>query len=381
MTVGEAGDKKGVLARVERYEMKDGIAKPEFKYEFGHINQNLTIGLDLTSAKILEANSNLAFAGMAVNGKGFVITPEQAQEMGLGSVSRLNQYIRPYRNGKDIVGISRNRMVIDLYGLSIGEVQERFPKVYDWLCEKVKPIRDNNRDEPVKKNWWLFGRPRPELRDALSALPRYIVTTHTSKHRLFTFLDNGIIPDASINVIASDDAYHLGILSSRIHSLWADATGGMRGDTNVYNKTASFDAFPFPDVSGDKVKNLIRELAEQINTHRREMQDKYPRLTLTQIYNLVEKIRYPDDYDVSDKESEYYQDAENLNDLHNALDAAVFEAYGWPRDLLKDEILKHLLNLNNERANEEKAGEIRWLKSESKILKQQPARKQMKKGA
>lgn len=38
-----------------------------------------------------------------------------------------------------------------------------------------------------------------------------------------------------------------------------------------------------------------------------------------------------------------------LTNAHEALDAAVFAAYGWPDDLSDEEILQRLLTLNLER--------------------------------
>ena len=39
-----------------------------------------------------------------------------------------------------------------------------------------------------------------------------------------------------------------------------------------------------------------------------------------------------------------------LKQIHDELDAAVFDAYGWPHDLSDEEILARLLALNLERA-------------------------------
>ena len=42
-----------------------------------------------------------------------------------------------------------------------------------------------------------------------------------------------------------------------------------------------------------------------------------------------------------------------LRQLHDEIDAAVFEAYGWPATLTDEEILARLVALNAERAAEE----------------------------
>jgi hypothetical protein len=53
-----------------------------------------------------------------------------------------------------------------------------------------------------------------------------------------------------------------------------------------------------------------------------------------------------------------------LRQIHDDLDAAVADAYGWPADLSDEEILRRLVALNAERTEEEKRGLIRWLRPE-----------------
>jgi hypothetical protein len=53
-----------------------------------------------------------------------------------------------------------------------------------------------------------------------------------------------------------------------------------------------------------------------------------------------------------------------LRQLHDELDAAVADAYGWPVDLPAGEILQRLVELNARRAAEESSGLIRWLRPE-----------------
>lgn len=48
--------------------------------------------------------------------------------------------------------------------------------------------------------------------------------------------------------------------------------------------------------------------------------------------------------------------------LHDDLDAAVFDAYGWPHDLTDEQILERLVALNAERAEEERRGLVQWLR-------------------
>ena len=166
----------------------------------------------------------------------------------------LEQHIRHYRNGRDINQKSRDVMVIDLFRTCQSTRSSiAFQRVYQWILNRVKPERDVNKRETRRKNWWLFGETNPNLRQMLAGLSRYIATTETSKHRYFVFLDASILPDNMLVNIALQDAFFLGVLSSRIHVTWALATGGRLGVGNDprYNKTRCFDPFPFPDCADE----------------------------------------------------------------------------------------------------------------------------------
>jgi len=51
-----------------------------------------------------------------------------------------------------------------------------------------------------------------------------------------------------------------------------------------------------------------------------------------------------------------------LKQLHDELDAAVLDAYGWSDGPDEATLLERLVALNGERAREEAAGRIRWLR-------------------
>ena len=53
--------------------------------------------------------------------------------------------------------------------------------------------------------------------------------------------------------------------------------------------------------------------------------------------------------------------------LHQQIDAAVAEAYGWPADLSPAEVVARLVALNAARAAEERQGKIRWLRPDYQI--------------
>ncbi len=48
--------------------------------------------------------------------------------------------------------------------------------------------------------------------------------------------------------------------------------------------------------------------------------------------------------------------------LHDELDAAVADAYGWPANLTAADVVARVVALNRERLAEEAAGQVRWLR-------------------
>jgi hypothetical protein len=82
------------------------------------------------------------------------------------------------------------------------------------------------------------------------------------------------------------------------------------------------------------------------------------------MYNVLATVRAGDI--LSEDELEIHEQGlvSVLRQIHDDLDAAVADAYGWPADLTDEEILAQLVALNHERAEEERRGIIRWLRPE-----------------
>jgi hypothetical protein len=340
----------------------------------GLIHADLSVGANVASAMALQANANVSSPGVKLHGAGFIVTPEEAALLlppplgeGWGGGQPKPAIIRDYRNGRDLTDKPRGVQVIDLFGLTSEQVREQFPAVYQRLLERVKPERDQNNRATYRDNWWLFGEPRRELRPALAGLPRFIATVETAKHRTFQFLDASILPDNMLIAIGCDDAFHLGVLSSRVHEAWALAQGGTLEDRPRYNKSRCFETFPFPDPDTGLTPELrrhIAQLAEQIDAQRKRQQAAHTGLTLTGMYNVLQALR--EGRPLTAKEKTIHQDGlvSVLKELHDELDAAVLSAYGLAPGLSGDALLTQLVALNAQRAAEEKTGHIRWLRPE-----------------
>ena len=180
-----------------------------------------------------------------------------------------------------------------------------------------------------------------------------------------------------------------------MHVVFSLATGGWLGVGNdaTYNHSECLEKFPFPIGAPDK-QARIRDLAEQLDAHRKRQQAQHADLTLTGMYNVLEKLKTGEALSAKEKVIHEHGLVAVLKTLHDELDRAVLDAYGWnnlapllevvngnsapgasgmpaTRDDCKreldDALLERLVALNAERAAEEQRGLIRWLRPEFQI--------------
>jgi hypothetical protein len=364
MTVGARDVRNGSLNLVIEEQSLEDIVHASLSSRQGVINADLSVGIDVTSALPLASNRLLASMGPALGSRGFVVTDDERQKLigkdGINAETR----ILPLRNGKDLLGKPRGVYAIDLQDMDTAdEVRRRVPASYQHLHDTVFPEREHNKDEKLRRFWWRFRRSNADCRAMLAGLPRFLVTVETAKYRTFFVQRERTLCEHGTISFGLDDTYFLGVMSCRIHITWALATGGTLEDRPRYNKTACFDPFPFP-VATDTQQERIRELGEALDAHRKTQQIAHPGLTITGMYNVLEKLRSGEPLTAKDKKIHDDGLVSVLKKIHNDLDAAVFDAYGWPASLTDDEILERLVALNHERAAEEKRGLIRWLRPE-----------------
>lgn len=430
MTVAELGSRQGLLLKVSKEEKLDSDEpRIEFIGRPGKINSDLSIGADATQAGSLAANEGISCNGMMLAGQGFVVDRATAKylESKDGVAAGKGSVIKRHVGGSELTKQRADTFVIDFFGLSEAEARQGYPAAFQLVLETVKPERAINRRDAFRERWWVFGEPRRTFRPALEPLNRYIATTRTSKHRIFQFIEGEVLPNHEIVAIASDDASILAVLTSNLHGTWALRAGGTLEDRPRYNKGSTFDPFPFPDPD-EATRATLRALGEELDATRKTVQAEHPDLTLTGLYNVLEKVRAGEalsdrDQDVKDRGRVLI-----LKDLHDQIDRATMHAYGWddlipllssssgkPRvaaqtggpsgarerepaadsarsDRLAEKvafgaagspgrfapeddeskgldeiILERLVALNAERAAEEAAGQVRWLRPDYQI--------------
>jgi len=149
---------------------------------------------------------------------------------------------------------------------------------------------------------------------------------------MFSIQPDDIVFDKQLYVFAFNSRGAFCVLQSRPHEVWSLFFGSSFEDRPIYTLGDCFDAFPFPyDYIVDA---KLAEAGEAYETWRAKvMRDSSEGLTHT--YNRF--------HDPHEKSSEIQQ----LRELHEAMDRAVLEAYGWD-DLAQTARCEFLLDYEEE---------------------------------
>ncbi len=297
-------------------------------------------------------------AGSKIYGQGFVFddrdpdaNPTELEHRVVASDSRYASRILPYIGGEEVntsPSHQPNRTVIFLSDIKNESELNPWPMLRDIVRAKVKPERDllgdNPNNIPLKRRWWAYQAHRPEL---------YDLYAHT------------------LNVFEISTFSAFSVLQSRPHEIWARFLASSMKDDLRYTASDCFETFPFPkdfEVNSglDQAGRRYYEFRAAVMVERAE--------GLTKIYNRFN--------DPEDGEKEIVQ----LRELHDIMDRAVLDAYGWvdiqPKcrfapefeddaeedetehpatrkyrylwpDEIRDKVLARLLELNRQRALQE----------------------------
>ena len=308
----------------------------------------------------LKENSDIAFVGCYVLGKGFVLESDEAERW-IAEDPRNAEVLRPYLNGEDLAhrpDCSPSRWVIDFDGMTLERAQDyRLP--FARVEQLVLPERVKNNRKAYRDNWWHFAEKRPAMRKAIAGLSQIPVIARVSKTVMPVVINAGSIPSEQVVVFATEIPDFQAVMSSSAHQLWATTYGSTHETRVRYTPSDVFETFPRPDATSG-----LSAIGNKLDQVRRETMTRRG-LGMTSIYNLVND---PHVTDSSDSE------VARLRAIQVELDEAVMQAYGWadiPLDYgfhsyrqmvrwtvspaARVEILDRLLEENHRRAAEEVA--------------------------
>jgi hypothetical protein len=355
----------------------------------------------------LSENAGRSFTGSKVSGRGFLFCDHDSKANSIAEMKSLieacysnNQRIFPFMGGEEInedPAQATQRFIINFEELVESDAR-RWPDLMRIVEAKVKPERLLGRlsNQP----WWIFERPRRELYIALGGKSRVLVNSLVSKHLCFVFVHSRCIFSHNVGVYLMESWSSFATLQSRVHGLWAGFFGSSLEDRPNYRPEDCFVTFPFPNV--ERSPAAIEDAGQSYHTFRASLMiDLNAGLTTT--YN---RFHDPDERDPG---------ILRLRVLHDTMDRAVLDSYGWTDlaptcqflleyedeedeetdraskrkrpwryrwpDEFRDEVLARLLDLNQERAKQERrSGAAAEAKARSKpASRRSPAKSRRKK--
>ncbi|WP_437202059.1 Eco57I restriction-modification methylase domain-containing protein [Planctomicrobium sp. SH664] len=247
---------------------------------------------------------------------------------------------------------------------------------------KVKPQRESDNRELYRRLWWQYCEKRIALYEKVRPLDRTLAMSEVTSHVVFSFVPSSAVYAHTTKVFAFDHNAALCVMQCRVHEVWARFFASSLEERLRYKPSDCFETFPFPpewenDTDLERAGNEYYEFRAALMVRNDE--------GLTKTYN-----HFHNPHETS-------PDILKLRELHAEMDRVVLEAYGWhdladrarceflldyeedeqdessgkkskrkkpwrlrwPDDL-RDEVLARLLELNEQRHQEEllAAGEI-----------------------
>ena len=274
--------------------------------------------------KTLKANKSKSFTGSIVLGMGFTFDDSNPDATSIEQMHKLieknpknQECIFPYIGGEEVNTSpthSHHRYVINFGEMSEDEARN-YPDLMAIVEEKVKPEREKQNRNALRERWWQYAEKRPGLVKTIAPLERVLVTSQVTKHLGFTFLPNTMVFSQKLIVFPIDNYQFFSLVQSRIHEIWARFFSSTLRDDLNYSPSDCFVTFPFPR-GQETLNNLLEEVGREYYEFRAQLMDKTG-LGLTQTYNRF--------HNPGDNSPEIVK----LRQLHQQMDEAVLEAYGW----------------------------------------------------
>jgi hypothetical protein len=281
--------------------------------------------LDTSPAPLAE-NSGKAFQGSIVLGMGFTFDDQAAAKGAASSLSdmkllimkdeRNGERIFPYIGGDEINTDPRQqhfRFIIDYAEMTEGEARSRWPDLIDILEKFVRPERQKQKREDLRKRWWQFAYRKKGLYRAIANLPRVLAISRVSSHLAFCFLPTRMIYSIDCIVFAMSEDANFAVMQSRLHELWVRFLASTLEDRLRYTPSDCFENFPFPSRGGSF--DQLEATGRAYNDHRAALMVSRNE-GMTKTYNHFHH-----------DQGEVAEDIQRLRELHAAMDRAVLEAY------------------------------------------------------
>ena len=288
-----------------------------------HINPYLIIADDVfieARPKPLCPVSEMSSGGKPVEG-GFLIFTEEEKNAFLKEEPDSAMYFKRLLGAKDFLNGDK-RFCLWLVGASPAEIR-KMPTVIDRI-EKVREYRLKSPKEATRKS----AETPSCFQEIVFSKTDYVAIPEVSSERRryipMDFVSADTICANTMRFVIDASLFEFGVLMSAVHNAWMRAVAGRLEMRYRYSKDVVYNTFPWPTPT-DAQKMKIERTAQAILDARA----LYPESSLADLYDEV----------VMPTE---------LRKAHRANDAAVLEAYGFPKDASESEIVARLFKMYQE---------------------------------
>ncbi|MFF0557977.1 Eco57I restriction-modification methylase domain-containing protein [Streptomyces sp. NPDC004266] len=277
------------------------------------------------SVQPLEASGGLTFTGSYVLGTGFVVSEERAQAW-IAEDDLYRDVLFPYVNGKALnstPGHYDGRWVINFHDW--GESRARqYARAFAQIEKEVKPERQRRNltgeyvlRKPLPERYWQYAEKQAAMVRAIAPLAHCLVLARSSDLVMPAYLPSTSVFSEKTVVIASDSFGLLAFLSGAAHYWWAIDRGVAEPKVPNYAPTDIFETLVRPTLT-----DRLWSAGERLDAHRRSVMEAHG-VGMKDVYNLFHDEACQDGGIVE------------LRRIHEEIDKATVEAYGWD-DLLDD---------------------------------------------
>lgn len=325
----EANDKARVHCVIVGFSLTDDHAVRRIFHDDGSYEQVKVINPYLSEGKavFIEAHSTpicdvpkMRFGSMPRDGGGFVLTPEEKEELEKKELLSA-KWIHRYVGATEFLN-SKERYCLWLVGADPAELT-KCPMVMKRI-ESVRNFRASSKAAGTRK----FAATPTLFCQIAQPDSDYIIVPKTSsgKRRYLPlgFMTADIIASDLVFLIPDATIYEFGILMSNVHNAWMRQVAGRLKSDYRYSKDIVYNDFPWP--SPTEVQRKAIESTAQAILDARKL---YANCSLSNLYN---PLTMPPE----------------LRKAHTANDIAVMKAYGFSTKMSEADCVAELMKMYQE---------------------------------
>ena len=292
-------------------------------FEVSNINGYLIDGgnvfIDSRSSTLSDVPA-IGIGNMPIDGGAYLFKDEEKEEF-VKKEPGADKYFRRWYGSDEFIN-RRPRWCLWLGEadpvelLKLPECIKRIESVRDFRASSTRPATKKLADTPTR-----FGTENIPTSNYL-LIPK--VSSERRQYIPVGFMEPGDLSSDLVFIIPYATLYHFGVLTSSIHNAWMRAVAGRLKSDYRYSKDIVYNNFPWPLPTNTQEKK-IEQSAQAILDAR----EKYPEASFADMYGNL--ILFPE-----------------LMKAHRANDAAVLEAYGFPKDASESDIVARLFKMYQE---------------------------------